>query len=143
MKYLLIILLLTNNNVRAQQTNYKELFNSNSIATYFLCFAGGLSDGLNDCVVANKFHDDPFWGLDAWKNKGHASHFRATYLTMSCDGFHLTKFVTPIFYCAAIGITFGEKRNWKYDAAKTAISFLSSRIGHELAYEVIFKNYPH
>lgn len=129
MKYIIFILFpLT---LSAQKdTTYKSLFNSNSIATYSLFFAGGFSDGMNDCIIANKFYYHPFWGYEVWLKRGNV------------DGFHMTKLATPVFYAAAIAINLGEKQNWKYHVAKGLISFASSRLGHELCYGVIFKNYP-
>jgi hypothetical protein len=112
------------------QINWKQLFNSNSVATYSLVFAGGFSDGLNDCVIANKFYYAPFWGYADWQKQG------------NIDGFHVTKGTTAIFYSAALAINFGEKQNWKTVIAKGLISLAASRAGHELAYNVIFKNYP-
>lgn len=141
MKYLIILLLPISALSQQFENGVKhksKLFNGNSIATYSLFFIGGFSDGLNDCVVANKFYSDPFWGLDAWKNKSYVSGFRAKYLTFTCDGWHLTKFASPVFYSAAIGINLGDKQNWKYYVAKGLISLAASRLGHELCYNVIF-----
>jgi len=126
----------------SKKVEWDKLYNGNSIATYSLMFAGGFSDGLNDCVVANKFYSDKFWGLDAWRNKGHYSGFRRNYLTFTCDGWHLTKIASPVFYSAAVAINFGDKQNWKFYVVKGLCSFAASRIGHELCYNVIFKNYP-
>jgi hypothetical protein len=133
MKYLLILLLLTNNNVRAQNDkpiNYKELFNNNSLATYSLMFAGGFSDGLTDCVIANKFYNARFWGRKAWIERH------------NLDGFHVSRLGSYAFYSSAVAINLGTKQNWKYYVVKGLISFAASRAGHELCYNVIFKNYP-
>jgi hypothetical protein len=140
MKYLFVLLPLFS--CAQKQIDWHKLYNGNSMATYSLMFAGGFSDGLNDCVVANKFHDDKFWGLDAWRNKGYESHFRATYLTFTCDGWHLTKFTSPVFYSTAVAINLGEKQNWKFYVVKGLVCLSASRLGHEVCYNLIFKNYP-
>lgn len=125
-----LIMIICSCSANAQKKTYEGLFNGNSIATYSLCFAGGISDGLNDCVVANKFYYADFWGYADWQKHG------------NMDGFHATKLATPFFYATAIAINLGEKRNWKYHLAKGLACFAFSRLGHELTYNVIFNKYP-
>ena len=127
MKYLLFLIILTSYNVKAQ---YKKLFNGNSIATYSLCFAAGFSDGLSDCVIANKFYSAPFWGYADWQKRH------------NLDGFHVSKGMTYVLWSSALAINIGEKQNWKLVLAKGIISLAASRFGHEVCYNGIFKNYP-
>lgn len=129
MKHVLIILFLLSN-IRVCSQIKKELIGGNSIATYSLAFGAGFSDGLADCVIANKFYYAPFWGYEDWQKRG------------NLDGFHVAKGTTYVLWSAALAINIGEKKNWKIIVAKGVISLAASRLGHELCYNVIFKNYP-
>lgn len=113
-----------------KKINWKQITNGNAIATYSLMFAGGFSDGMADCVIALKFYDHPFWGYKVWLERG------------NIDGFHMAKLSTYVFYSGAVAINLGEKQNWKTIGTKFLISFFSARLGHEVCYNVIFKNYP-
>lgn len=113
-----------------QRCNSQKFFQKRDIATYSLCFAAGVSDGLNDCIIANKFYYAPFWGYADWQKHG------------NIDGFHVTKGATYVLYSAALAINIGEKQNWKQVVLKGLISLAVSRAGHELTYNVVFKNYP-
>lgn len=126
----ILFLLMTLPCFAQKKVDWQQITNKNSIATYSLMFAGGFSDGLADCVIANKFYYAPFWGYEDWQKRG------------NLDGFHMAKLSTYIFYSGAVAINLGEKQNWKTIATKFVISFAASRLGHEVSYNVIFKNYP-
>jgi hypothetical protein len=130
MKAILILLLLPTMCFAQKKVNWGQITNGNSIATYSLMFAGGFSDGMNDCVIANKFYYAPFWGYSDWMKHG------------NMDGFHISKGATYVFYSAAVAINFGDKQNWKTIVTKGLISLAASRLGHEVCYNIIFKNYP-
>lgn len=117
-------------NGQDKKIEWQQITNGNAIATYSLMFAGGFSDGMADCVIALKFYDHPFWGYQAWLKRG------------NIDGFHMAKLSTYVFYSGAVAINLGEKQNWKTITTKFLISFASARLGHEVCYNVIFKNYP-
>lgn len=125
-----IIAIQCNGQTDNKKVNWSQLSNTNSLVTYSLMFAGGFSDGMADCVIANKFYNHNFWGYDVWLKRG------------NIDGFHTAKLATYVFYSGAVAINFGEKQNWKTIAAKFMISFAASRLGHEVCYNIIFKNYP-
>lgn len=127
MKYILI---LSTTLLFTMSYGQSKLFNGNSIATYSLAFGAGFSDGLNDCVIANKFYYAPFWGYKDWQKHG------------NLDGFHVTKGATYVLWSTALAINIGEKQNWKLVIAKGLICLASSRLGHEICYNVVFKNYP-
>lgn len=131
MKKLLLLFLLIATISNAQKFEFKKLFTGNSIAVYGLAGLAGASDGLNDCVVANKFYKDKFWGYDNWVNN-----------PSNWDGFHLTKLATYTFYSGAIAVNLSDLRNWKYQVGRGLIAFFVARGTHELIYEVVFKNYP-
>ena len=124
---ILFLIILASYNVKAQ---VKKLFTGNSIATYGLAFGAGFSDGLADCVIANKFYYAPFWGYADWQKRH------------NLDGFHVAKGTTYVLWSAALAINIGEKQNWKLVLAKGIISLAASRLGHEVCYNGIFKNYP-
>jgi hypothetical protein len=121
-----------------------QLFNKNAIITYGICFVAGASDGVNDAIVAHDpFSDSEFWSLyakDSYENKEKYGWLRREVLTFTTDGYHLTKFVTYTSYTVAIGFTIGDKnRNWKYIIEKAALSFVATKLGHTLTYNVLFK----
>jgi hypothetical protein len=135
MKYVLVIILFFSLESRAQ------LFSKTNIISYSLCFAAGLSDGMNDAIVAHDpYPDSQFWSLynkNSYYNKNDYGWVRKNVLTFSTDGYHLTKFTTYALYGVAVGIRIGEKQNWKQTLLKSGIAFLSARVGRELTYNLI------
>jgi hypothetical protein len=117
-----------------------KLFTKNSIATYSFAFAGGFADGMADNVIADKFPNSHFWKADSWRNKYKYGAFRREVLTFTCDGYHASKMTSYVMYSAAIGVTIGQKMNWKLVVAKILISFAVSRLGHEVAYKIVVRD---
>src|SRR4030095_15574495 len=123
MKTILILTLFISTTVFSQN----KLFSKTNIISYSLCFAAGLSDGLNDAIVAHDpWPDSQFWSLynqDSYYNKDDYGWFRKNILTFSTDGYHLTKFTTYACFSVAVGIQIGEKQNWKQVLLKTGIAY--------------------
>lgn len=105
------------------------------IIIYALCGLAGFSDGLNDCVIALRFYSSKFWGVNWWKNKDKYGWLRREVFTFTTDGWHLTKFITPIFYAVAIALSIDANCT----ALQIAACFLSTRVGRWLCYDIIFK----
>lgn len=113
-----------------KRVDWNQVFDGNSIATYSLMGAAGISDALVDCIIANKFYSAPFWGYADWQEHG------------NLDGFHVMKGASYVFFAGAVAIKFGEKQNWKTIVTEGLTGLAISRLTHELTYNVVFKNYP-
>lgn len=98
-----------------------------------LCGLAGFSDGINDCVVSLRFYNSKFWGVNWYKNKEKYGWLRREVLTFTCDGWHLTKFITPIFYAVAIAISHHPTPLY------IITCFLATRAGRSVAYDIIFR----
>lgn len=106
---------------------------TNIFIIYVLCGLAGFSDGLNDCVIALRFYHSSFWGVNWYKNKEQYGWLRRELLTFTCDGWHLTKFITPVFYCVALAM--GVHAAWW----NIIVCYLATRAGRWLAYDVLFR----
>src|SRR5262245_42492712 len=97
-----LILLLITINCCAQS----KIFSKTNLVSYGLCFVAGLSDGINDAIVAHDpWPESSFWSLyskNSYENKEKYGWLRREVLTFTTDGYHLTKFVTYASFSVAV-----------------------------------------
>ena len=103
-----------------------------------LCGLAGFSDGINDCVVSLRFYNSKFWGVNWYKNKEKYGWLRREVLTFTCDGWHFTKFCTPVLYTVAVIVAISN-RVYDYPLITGIAQFAAFRAGWFMAYNVIFK----